>query len=552
MRRSTWPGVAAVALVAVIFAPVFHCDWVWDDTLLIVENDRIQGIDGILAGVTGGLWTDTPTFRQPAIYYRPVMRWSLVLDDALGLSPALAHLHSLLVHLAAVAGIFALGRRLSGQPQVAGLAAALYGLHPIQVEAVAWVSARNDLQAAAAALWAAWFMMGASSKRVWPTVLGASMVAAASKESAYLLPAALLLLAWGWDRVSDVEVRRALGASAVGVGSVVAGRLLAGIAWPPGADSSHLLASAPFTTAFALEALIWPVSRVPGAHLAWPEPVAWTALLAGALGLLLLAGLGRRRALGALGFGAVTALPAWVAVAHVGLFGDRYFVLPLAGVVLALASTVRGSSSKVGLLVGVLAAAGLTSQNLLTWRDNTTLWSTAAQAHDNPHTAGSYAKTLELAGDFNAAANWYARATVAPHPLEHACWNVAAIHFKRNRPTDAAAAGLRALDNGCPHSGELTCPTAYGMALTGRFNDAARLGALADSDPWGLCRVVDLADAARSERWDALEGALESSSLDERSALANKVGGLLKDGGDPETDSKVRKWAQSPAADSPL
>jgi len=535
----------------VVFLPVVGFDWVWDDRILILENSRISGVDGLVAGLSGGLWDHTPSANAPPLYYRPVMRWSLVLDHALGLSAGLAHLQSLVVHLLAAAGVFALSKRLLGSAQTSALVAALYGLHPLQVEAVGWVSARNDLQAAAASVWAAAFLFGTDHKRRWLAVFGLTAVAAASKESAYLMPLALGALAWGWERLGEPGVRNGVFGAILGVALVLGLRMGVGVAWPSGADAAHLAAAFPPILSAGLEALVWPVQRAPGLHLAWPQAPAWAAVGVGVVGILLLLKLGGRRAAGALGLAVVTALPAWAAVSHVGLFGDRYLVLPLAGVALSAGACVKGRGGQLGLLVVALGLAGLTTASLGTWRDDLSLWTAAAERHANPHTAGSLAKALELSGDLDGAAAWYQKATVAPRPLEHACWNVAAIHLKRGQPGQAAEAGTAALDNGCPPSGELVCPTALGLAWTGRFDASLSLLPQADSDPAGLCRLVGLVDAARRDDWGALNAVLQSDNPDERAALAVRLVRVLEAGGDRQTVQKVQAWAR-PSDEGPV
>ena len=250
--------------------------------------------------------------------------------------------------------------------------------------------------------------------------------------------------------------------------------------------------------------------------------------------------------MGALGFAAVTAIPAWAAVAHVGLFGDRYMVLPLAGVALAWGASTRRRVGQGALLVTCVVLACLSAAAIGSWRDDVSLWTAAAQRHPNPHTSGSLAKTLELQGDLDGAAQWYEQATQAPRPLEHACWNVAAVHLKRGQPGDAAGVGLQALDNGCPTSGELVCPTALGLMWTGRFGEGAQLTAQADSDPAGLCRVVGLVAAAQRGDEAALEAVLQTKSPQERSSLAGRLVRVLEAGGDQGTARRVTQWAQGP------
>ena len=73
--------------------------------------------------------------------------------------------------------------------------------------------------------------------------------------------------------------------------------------------------------------------------------VVEAGVLSAVAGIGLVLVVGRKRALALLVFGGLGALPAWPAVAHVGLFGDRYLLLPLAAVALAVAAALAAAAA---------------------------------------------------------------------------------------------------------------------------------------------------------------------------------------------------------------
>jgi len=78
--------------------------------------------------------------------YHPLTPISLALDRALpGGSPFVHHLGNLLLHVLVTTLVFALARDLLGGSGPAAVTALVFGIHPLHVESVAWISARKDL-----------------------------------------------------------------------------------------------------------------------------------------------------------------------------------------------------------------------------------------------------------------------------------------------------------------------------------------------------------------------------------------------------------------------
>ncbi len=531
-------------LLVLVWLPVVGFGYVWDDDALIVANLGLDGWDGVVSAFSGSLWDHTPSAAESPHFYRPVMRLSLVLDRWMGWGAAGAHAHSLLWHLVSVAGVVALARHLGVSAPVAVWAGALAGLHPVQVEAVAWISARNDLLALAGMVWTlVWVRSGRGP--LW-VALGVAW-SAASKESAYLLPLLVMVAAYGLPRPW-----RAAGGAWLGLGLVVVGRVLAGVGWPQGADGAHLWASAAPAAMWWVDALGLPQVRVPGQHLAWPSPVPWLGLaLGGGCGLVVLGGVGWRGIV-ILGLGALASLPAWPAIAHVGLLGDRYAAAGVVAVAvvggLGLEVALAREWRRVGwgiAAAAVLACAVQTTRSLPAWQSDRDLWEAAVQVHPNGYTWGALAKVAELSGDDRRAAVAYHAATQGPIPFAAACWNIARFHLQAGRADVAAAEGRRALAAGCAVSAELVCPTALSLLVGGDFAGGRALAADIQPDPTGQCVLVRLVGAAQDGLWTELNAATGTDGA-RRGALAAQLQRVLEAGGDGATAEAVDRWAQTP------
>jgi len=131
-----------VATLAVYWPLLNHDFVIYDDRDYVTENPHIQG------GITkaGGIWALT-TFH--AGNWHPLTWLSHMLDYQLfGLKAGMHHLTSLLIHMANSILLFLVLRRMTGAIWQSGFVAALFALHPLHVESVAWVSERKDVLSA--------------------------------------------------------------------------------------------------------------------------------------------------------------------------------------------------------------------------------------------------------------------------------------------------------------------------------------------------------------------------------------------------------------------
>jgi len=140
-RARTVVCSALLALVTLaVYLPVIETRFIaFDDAPYVTGNPHVR------AGLTweGARWAFT---RSHTANWHPVSWLSHMLDCELyGLKPAGHHLTNLLLHAANTVLLFGLLRRLTGAFWRSAFVAALFALHPLHVESVAWVAERKDV-----------------------------------------------------------------------------------------------------------------------------------------------------------------------------------------------------------------------------------------------------------------------------------------------------------------------------------------------------------------------------------------------------------------------
>lgn len=141
--RSTllW-GAALFGLVLVTFTPALRAELIWDDDANIIENATLRSLEGLRQ-----MWFVPRSIQQ----YYPLMYTSYWLEyQAWGLHPFGYHLVNILLHGAAAVSVWRVLLRL--QVPGAWLAAAIFAVHPVEVESVAWVTERKNVLSLSLAL----------------------------------------------------------------------------------------------------------------------------------------------------------------------------------------------------------------------------------------------------------------------------------------------------------------------------------------------------------------------------------------------------------------
>jgi tetratricopeptide (TPR) repeat protein len=123
-----------------VFWQVRHFDFInYDDSVYVYENPHI--LNGLTAGSIR--WAFTTGFAE---FWHPLTWISLMLDCQLfGASAGRIHLVNLLLHIANTLLLFIVLKKMTGALWQSAFVAALFALHPLHVESVAWVSERKDV-----------------------------------------------------------------------------------------------------------------------------------------------------------------------------------------------------------------------------------------------------------------------------------------------------------------------------------------------------------------------------------------------------------------------
>ncbi|MBI5610226.1 MAG: hypothetical protein HY902_15220, partial [Deltaproteobacteria bacterium] len=310
-NRATWLTIlAATLLIAAAYGPAaLQAEYVHDDGAAITGNPLVAWPPD-LAGIFSGRYFG-PAERLGDFPSRPAVTLGFCLEVALGLaSPLARHMVQLLLLLAVCVSGYLLLRdwlRAAGlrhPERSAGLAVALFAVHPLHTEAVMQVAYRPELQA----LWLLvlgtrellQIRLGAPLRRHGPRLALWAALALLSKESSVAV-----LAWWGAWALLDKPCRQRLVPAVLATAPVA----LAWLAWRRWNIGSLLAAKVPLhdnplahvptatrvisgleLSARALGRLVWPAELAPDYTFAvWPPAAQWSLLAtAGALGLLAL------------------------------------------------------------------------------------------------------------------------------------------------------------------------------------------------------------------------------------------------------------------------
>lgn len=191
-HRHILVGVLLAIITLAAFWRVLDCDFVdYDDNRYVILNSRIQ---------TGFTW-EAVKWAFTAGYeatWQPLIWLSYMLDHQLyGLKPYGYHLTNLLLHIANTLLLFLVLGRMTKSLWRSAFVAALFAIHPLHVESVAWVAERKDVLSGLFWMLAMWaYVSYASRGGAWRYVLVmlALGLGLMSKPMLVTLPFALLLL----------------------------------------------------------------------------------------------------------------------------------------------------------------------------------------------------------------------------------------------------------------------------------------------------------------------------------------------------------------------
>jgi Flp pilus assembly protein TadD len=439
-------GIAAllVTLSATlwIYAPLRGFGFIsYDDPTYVLENARVR------AGL------DFHALRWAATTYyfanwHPVTWLSYMLDaDLWALDPGAMHAVDLALHLANVCLVYGVLRQLRAPALGAAFVAALFALHPLNVESVAWISQRKGLLSTAfgllsISLYLRWSRAGSGA--AYAACAGCLALGLAAKPMLVTWPVLLLLVdsaegrlrarspASEWRaRITEKLPLAALSAvaSALSVAAQYHGEALIAVQELPLAPR---IENAVVATASYLKLAAWPRGLAP----IYPHPLDGIPLQVVLAAALLLVGVTaclfgplRRHRIPRLGWiwYLVSLLPV-IGIVQVGsqAMADRYTYVPLLGIWIAIAYLggrviARWPRARPLLLAAgvaaLLALAVTTRQQVMQWRSSRALFehtlavtppNYVARVHlgsallaegDAPHALDQYLEAEAIAGD---------------------------------------------------------------------------------------------------------------------------------------------------------
>jgi protein O-mannosyl-transferase len=133
-RRNWLWGFLLIVLVFVAYVRVFNAGFIWDDESHLTQNPCIVGPLGLKE-----VWTTTR-----AVYYPLVLTTFWALHKVVGLTPWPYHLLNVFLHAGSAVLLWQVLRQLNVRG--AWLGAALWALHPVMVQSVAWVTELKNTQ----------------------------------------------------------------------------------------------------------------------------------------------------------------------------------------------------------------------------------------------------------------------------------------------------------------------------------------------------------------------------------------------------------------------
>ncbi len=498
--RSRWRVAAAALLLCVLTLTVFgrtigHGFVDFDDDVYVTANRSV--LEGL--SWRGVAWAFSSLGY--AANWHPLTWLSHQADVTLfGVRPGGHHLTSILLHAANAVLLFLLLRGMSGAPGPAFLAAALFAVHPLHVESVAWVAERKDVL-----LGLCWMLVmllyvrhaRKPSAARWLAVVGCYALALTAKPMGVTLPFVLLVLDW-WPlgRTRGRRWGRLLGEKGALFALSAVSVLLTVLAQARGGSVESLgkfpltarLANAPVAAVAYLGQAFWPRGLSvfyphPGGGLPWWKPLAASLLLLLATATVALLRRGHPWLAAGWCWYLVTLAPV-IGLVQVGEQGraDRYTYLPLVGVILmvsweaarlaARSATALRMAAVMG-TAAVMAAAMLAVVQAGVWRDDLSLFGQAtAVTRNNWLARNSLGAALARQGRFREAEEQYRLALgIRPDYLK-ARHNLGVALMKEGR-MDEAVRELSAAARQAPSSAAIREALGEALLRSGRWAEAA-------------------------------------------------------------------------------
>ena len=390
-----------LAIVFVAFFPSLKCGLVnWDDDNYVINNTSITSISvPNLKSIFGSFFVG---------HYQPLTILSYLLNyQFFKLNPFGYHLTNLILHLLNCLLVFYLIYLLSRNIGVSFITAILFGIHPLHVESVAWVSERKDVLYSFFYLLSAitylYYLTREHKSRYYLISLFLFLCSLLSKSMAVTLPLLLLLMDYYLKRKPNrgaiLDKIPYFCLSAISCIIVLFGLILStgGIRQEAHSSLFSILSVASYGIVFYLGKLFLPVKLsclYPYYNFEYNPTYLYSIIAVILLALIMALSVKyTRKLLFGAAFFLITLLPALQFIpASTIIVADRYAYIPSIGVFFILSTLIYWLySKKLKILALVLAAFIIVSLSFLTynrckvWKDGISLWSDALENYsDSP------------------------------------------------------------------------------------------------------------------------------------------------------------------------
>ena len=203
-KSSKWIyAFAAVVITAIAFFPSLSNGFTnWDDEVYVINNENIREFSWEKIKYWFGAYHHGNYHPLTMVSYM----WEYSISE---LNPSIYHINNYILHLLNTALVFFFIYKLTDKKEVAIIVATLFGVHPMHVESVAWISERKDLLYSVFYLSTLIVYLGYKHSPDWKKYLLLLVLFVASllsKSAAVVLPIVLLLIDYYQQRKLTIKL----------------------------------------------------------------------------------------------------------------------------------------------------------------------------------------------------------------------------------------------------------------------------------------------------------------------------------------------------------
>jgi tetratricopeptide (TPR) repeat protein len=457
-------GALLVVVTLLLYLPVVHHEFIngWDDDDYVTRNSHVSS--GLKPSNVAWAFTSFELSN-----WHPVTWLSHMLDCQLfGLNSSAHHYVNVLLHAANVLLLFWILQQATDAVWRSFLVAALFAVHPLNVETVAWVAQRKSLLSAffsllTIAAYGLYIRRGGAKRYL--LIVCAFALALMSKPMAVSLPLLLLLFDyWPLERLEELPFSRRwarLAAEKIPLFIMsAASSILTEMAQRSGGSVMQLsllplsarIENAVISYVTYIGKILWPAKLATFYPLGFSRPlgdvIAGTTLLLGVSALALYFHRSPYIAMGWFFF-LITLVPV-IGIVQVGFQGmaDRYAYIPSIGLFIALTWGLAGLVEQMPIARNMLFVAALclvtgfaaaTAQYLKCWQNGVTLFAHARVAYGRPHMwlEQLYGNALLSSGRVDEALQHYQESCALEPRIQYCHYEIAHILSGRGQFRDA-------------------------------------------------------------------------------------------------------------------